>query len=476
MPQITDVILKAKTAENAGERLSDGGNLYGNVRTDRKGNIVVGFEYRFRSPVTGKTRAIGCGIWPAVSLKAIRLTRDKHRLAVDQGSDPLDAKKADKLAMQAAQAEAIQAEQLRLERVAELGARLNVRNLFDKWEKTELASRKDKGAEVRRMFEKDVFPIIGEMAAEDVRKGHVMALVDKVKERGVSRMARVIFSHVRQMMRFAVDRDLIESDPTAAIRKEKAVGKDAERDRVLAESEIKQLAKALPDSGVPKQTALAVSLMLSTLCRVGELIKAKWSDIDLENNQWRIPADVAKNEKEHIVFLSQFAANKFNELKALNLSDVWAYPSREGQPRKTTKARHDQVTSDLTDEKKPTHLNEKAITKQLRDRQRTEPLKGRAKGEKMNALLLPGGQWTSHDLRRTGATMMGELGVDGDTIERCLNHKEQNKMKRTYQRQRNEQAMIDAWNVLGTRLALLMNAGADNVVTIESVTRAKTAA
>ena len=58
---------------------------------------------------------------------------------------------------------------------------------------------------------------------------------------------------------------------------------------------------------------------------------------------------------------------------------------------------------------------------------------------------------------------MGELGVPGDTIERCLNHKEQNKMKRTYQRQKNEQAMSEAWCVLGKRLDLLTS-GADNVV------------
>ncbi len=452
MAQITDILLKAKTAADIGERLSDGGNLYGSIRTDRKGAIVVGFEYRYRSPVTGKTRAIGCGIWPASSLKAIRLERDKYRLAVDGGADPLEAKKADKLAAQAAQAEAIQAEQRRLEHVAELGARMKVRDLFDKWEKTELIDRKDKGAEVRRMFEKDVFPTIGDMAAEDVRKGHVMAMVDKVKERGVSRMARVIFSLVRQMMRFAVDRDLIESDPTAAIRKEKAVGKDAERDRVLSEAEIKQLSKALP-ACVPNQIALAVWLMASTLCRVGELSKAKWADIDLENQRWRIPADVAKNEKEHIVALSAFAVEKFTELKALKLSTVWAYPSRDGKK----------------------HLDEKTITKQLRDRQRSEPMKGRAKGDKIGALLLPGGQWTSHDLRRTGATLMGELGVDGDTIERCLNHTEQNRIKRTYQRQRNEQAMIEAWQLLGTRLAVL-TADADNVVTMESAAKKKTAA
>lgn len=469
MAQITDIALKALNASSIGQRLADGGNLYGNVRTDRKGAIVVGFDYRYRSPVTGKIRTIGCGIWPASSLKAIRLERDKHRLAVDGGADPLEEKRAGKLAAQAAQAEAIQAEQRRLEHVAEMGARLKVRDLFDKWEKTELRTRKDKGAEVRRMFEKDVFPAIGDMAAEDVRKGHAMAVVDKVKERGVDRMARVIFSHVRQMMRFAVDRDLIESDPTAAIRKEKAVGKDSERDRVLSEAEIKQLAKALPGA-VTDQIGLAVWLMLSTMARVGELSKAKWADIDLENNRWRIPSDVAKNEREHTIFLSAFAANKFTELKALKLSDTWAFPSREGQPRKKAKPKTDAPA------KEPTHLGSKTITKQLRDRQRSEPMKGRAKGDKIGALLLSGGQWTSHDLRRSGATLMGELGVDGDTIERCLNHIEQNRIKRTYQRQRNEQSMLEAWELLGTRLALLTNLSADNVVTIESATREKTAA
>ncbi len=103
-------------------------------------------------------------------------------------------------------------------------------------------------------------------------------------------------------------------------------------------------------------------------------------------------------------------------------------------------------------------------------------MKGRAKGDKIGALLLPGGQWTSHDLRRSGATLMGELGVDGDTIERCLNHIEQNRIKRTYQRQSNAQAMLEAWELLGTRLELLTNLSADNVVTIESATREKTAA
>ncbi len=61
---------------------------------------------------------------------------------------------------------------------------------------------------------------------------------------------------------------------------------------------------------------------------------------------------------------------------------------------------------------------------------------------------------------------MGELGVAGETIERCLNHVEQNRLKRTYQRQRNEQAMADAWQLLGDRLEILVN-NIENVVTMK---------
>lgn len=448
---LTELDLKAKTAADAGVRVFDNGGLRGAVRIDRKGRTVVAFEYRFRSPSTGKNRAIACGIWPDATLKAIRKQRDEYRVAVDGGVDPLETKKAEKLAAQADQAEAINKEQERLNQIAAAQARITVSELFKRWEKTELVDRKDKGADVRRMFEKDVFPTLGEMAAEDVRKGHVMAVVDKVKERGVPRMARVIFSLIRQMMRFAVDRDLLESDPTAAIRKEKAVGKDDERDRVLSEDEIRQLATKLPTAGLTKSVEAAVWIMLATLCRVGELSKSKWADLDLEGRKWRIPAEVAKNKKEHWITLSNFAAGQFETLKKIQTSASYVFPSRDGEK----------------------HLDEKTITKQLRDRQRTEKLKGRAKPTCV--LLLPGGQWTSHDLRRTGATLMGELGVAGETIERCLNHIEQNRIKRTYQRQRNEQAMAEAWKLLGERVALLVS-GDSNVVTMTKKRKSKTAA
>jgi integrase len=180
--------------------------------------------------------------------------------------------------------------------------------------------------------------------------------------------------------------------------------------------------------------------MLSTCCRVGELSKAKWEHIDFDQKTWRIPADNAKNAKEHIIFLSNFTLSKFQELHDITGNSLWCYPSE----------RHDD------------HICLKSISKQIRDRQRLTAMSNRTK--QTGILLLSGGEWTAHDLRRTGATLMGELGIIPEVIERCLNHVEQNRMKRIYQRHELKNEKIEAWRRLGERIALLTRSDADNVI------------
>lgn len=65
------------------------------------------------------------------------------------------------------------------------------------------------------MFNKDVLPLLGCIPIDEVKKGHITEVTDALLARGVNRMAKMIFSLMRQMFRFAVDRDLIDHDPTA---------------------------------------------------------------------------------------------------------------------------------------------------------------------------------------------------------------------------------------------------------------------
>ena len=124
-------------------------------------------------------------------------------------------------------------------------------------------------------------------------------------------------------------------------------------------------------------------------------------------------------------------------LSDLSLSKIWSFPNR-------------------TD---TSHVYLKSITKQIGDRQSINILSNRSKNNK--SLILSGGKWTPHDLRRTAATMMGDLEVNSDVIEKCLNHTEENKMKRTYQKQKLEDQKLNAWRLLGDKMHFLYDKSAN---------------
>ena len=184
----------------------------------------------------------------------------------------------------------------------ELEARVTVSDLFDKWLKVQISKRKDAGVEVTRIFNKDVLPVIGHLYLADINKGHITSVTDAQLERGTNRLPRMTFTLIRQLFRFALERDLIPADPTANIRKSGIGKKEVERDRVLSEDEIRDLYRRLPDADLITQTEMAVWLALSTCCRIGELLRARWEHVDLDKGTWLIPAGNSKNGKPHTIY------------------------------------------------------------------------------------------------------------------------------------------------------------------------------
>jgi integrase len=424
---LTDREFRSLKATNVEQSINDGGGLYVRIRPQDKGGAK---SFRFRYRIDDKQRWVTL---KATSLAEARKERDEFRKQVKKGIDPTLEKKLE----QERQRQAQLAEHAELTRQQAL---ITVCDLFERWAATDLQNRKDSGKEIRRMFKKDVLPIIGQLAVADVRKGHITEITDALLLRGVNRMAKLILSLVRQMFRFAVDRDIIEFDPTASIRKAKIGGKPVERDRVLSEDEIRALHRQLPNAHMIPSTECAIWIMLSTCCRVGELSKAKWEHIDFTAKTWLIPDDHSKNGKPHMIYLSDFAMGQFKRLTEFRESDIWLFMDRT----------------------KTTYVCDKSISKQINDRQTDRDLSNRSKHK--DVLKLSGGKWTPHDLRRTGATIMGNLGVLPDVIEKCLNHTEQNKMKRVYQRQELKAEQAEAWRKLGERLELLVKDDLDNVV------------
>jgi integrase len=424
MNRLTDLKIRNFSAPTE-QMLSDGFGLYLKVRPN---STIKAWIYRFTQ--NRKTQKMQIGTYPHVGLAEARALARELDKEHKSGLNPVIERNRKK-------------EEVRLEAVEE-ASKKTVQEVFNLWAKIDLATHKDGGASVYRIFKKDVLPAIGSLRIEDVTKGHVIAVIDSVLARGARRMAKVTFSLLRQMFRFAVDRDILTIDPTQSLRKAKIGGKDTERDRVLSDAEIQHLAHALPSSSLREPYQLALWIMLSTLCRIGELTRARWSDVDITRGTWRIPKENSKNGRSHVIRLSPFARDLFCRLKLLQAESQssqtneseWIYPARNG-----TKPIHGQV-----------------ITKQISDRQKpTSRLAKRAAGATSESLILPDGKWGPHDLRRSGATIMVAQGVLPAVVERCLNHTEERKLIRIYQHYGYQNEMQSAWERLGSQLSRLTN-------------------
>jgi integrase len=342
--------------------------------------------------------------------------------------------------------------------------------MFDAWLKDGVR-RKDGNAELQRSFRANVLPKLGRRLVKDITEGDLQRVLRAMVERGVNRAAVVLRNDLMQMFVWAEKRQpwrklLVDGNPMSLIEIEKIVAPSFDlnkaRDRILSEVEIQELQdifsrmhseyEAAPNKRVASQpvertTQIAVWIMLSTMCRVGEMSMARWEHVDLNTAEWRIPRENVKgNVAELKVYLSGFAVEKFRQLHSLTGHSEWCFPARN----------------------KAGHICVKSISKQIGDRQTRfkkandgtlrKPLAHRKNDDTLVLAEGKYGAWTPHDLRRTGATMMQALGVSPDVIDRCQNHVlAGSKVRRAYQHHDYRDEKRHAWRVLGERLSLLLD-------------------
>ena len=146
--------------------------------------------------------------------------------------------------------------------------RLTVKQVFDRWAATDLAphiggdgkriGRKDGGQYVREQFDRRVFGPLDDIAIMDVRKADILGILDAVKAEGKLRTANMLLADLKQMFRFAAEREIIEHSPIELISKRKVGGKDIKRDRVLSSDELAALVKQLPTANLSRRTVLGL--------------------------------------------------------------------------------------------------------------------------------------------------------------------------------------------------------------------------
>lgn len=438
--KLTAKELENLTPADAGKKLSDGDGLHGLVRVSKGGIISVLFRWRFRHG--GKYHDYTCGTWKkGVSLPCIRKERDAAEAVLTTGRNPNDERKLIKERGAADQ----KAELARLE--AQKAALRTLESALLEWYGSkEITSRKDSGDYLKRAVTKDILPKLKNVPVSDITKTMIADILHDVAKRAPI-MANRLHAALNQFFRYCCDeREWIPKNPLDGTKRAKIGGKEESRERTLCDPidpdkhELKELRDAMEIAKLKDTTTATLWIMLGTACRIGEITQARWADINLDAGTWTIPAENSKNGKPHTINLSDFVLTHFKSLHEISgVQSTWVLPASRGEGAVCVKS----------------------ISKQVGDRQRDTAMQGRSKA--VGTLRLSGGHWTPHDLRRTAATIMGHCGVLSEIIERCLNHVEGSKLKKTYQRQEPRQQMREAWNLLGQRLGTLL---ADSNVTV----------
>jgi len=264
-----------------------------------------------------------------------------------------------------------------------------VPQLAEDFYNSQIAPRYRRPEQLWRYLERDLAEISGKRVV-DITRAH-LAQILRSKTRDGPVAANRLLAIIRRMFRYAVKTGVIDVDPSSVLDRSVAGGSESPRERVLTDDEIRALWKATePGSGTPKgpQHSHGPLLRFVLICgqRIAETQAAKWTDIDETERIWRIPKEHTKSRRAHWVALPDLA---LEVLKSLPHDGDDVFP-------------------------KKTATGAQAWLRRWCNREKIEP-------------------FTPHDLRRTVATRMNDLGVRLQVVEKHLNHK-LDKLLETYNR------------------------------------------
>jgi integrase len=282
--------------------------------------------------------------------------------------------------------------------VKRLGSR-SVSDLVDRWFKDCIQPDYRRPHHVEGYLRRAVTPILGEVPLRKVAREDVVDMLAEYRKRGTvgaNNLRRI----VRQMFAYGVELGWIDTNPADGISARVCGPESAPGERVLNDSEIRQVW----DIEGPHRDLLR--LLLLTGLRISEAQRATWAHLDGE--RLHIPAEHSKNARAHWVHLPALAfevIGKRGKASELILREV-------------------SVTA------------AQSWVKRYCAREGMQP-------------------WTPHDLRRTYATRINGLKIAPHVAERCLNHTLQGVMA-VYNRAEYDGERIEAAEVWAAELARIL--------------------
>jgi integrase len=170
-----------------------------------------------------------------------------------------------------------------------------------------------------------VWPEIGSKPLSAVRPADVLEIIEA--RRATPKTAEGVRQHIQQIYNYAIQKLLVEVNPALPLRGVIEVPA-AEHHRHLTEPELGAFWRSVAKQGAHFVTIAATRMLMYTMCRKSEVLRARWREFDLERAQWDIPAERMKMKAPHRVYLSRQALELLGLLKAFGSEpQAYVFPS-----------------------------------------------------------------------------------------------------------------------------------------------------
>jgi len=369
-PLTNTEVKQAKPREKV-YKLSDGKGLQ--LRVKPNGNKSWLLDYV--KPHTAKRSSIGFGGYPEVSLADARKLRDSARQALAKGIDPKEHKDEIK----------------RVQKEKHANTFFHVATNWFEIKKTEI--KPDTAKDLWRSLEIHLFPALSKYPISKITAPIVIDELKPIAAKGTLETVKRLSQRLNEIMTYAVNTGLIHANPLTGIRS--AFKKPSKKNMpTLTPDELPEFLKTLSYASIKLVTRCLIEWQLHTMVRPSEAAGAKWSEIDLENKLWIIPAERMKKAREHIVPLTEQSLEILQRLQPISGHREYVFPADRDPKR---------------------HANESTANAAIK------------RMGYHNKLV-------AHGMRALASTTLNEQGFDGDVIEAALAHVDKNEVRRAYNR------------------------------------------
>lgn len=295
---MADSVLKTLEPEEKPYRERDSNGLYLEVKPTGTKSWLLRYKR-----TDGKWAWQGLGGFPAVSGKVARAQAEALLGKASEGEDIWVYK------------EAVQ-------------PKVTFREVGEEWYTHKVNAGRAVGTtrQMRIYLDKDVFPVIGDKPLDEVTRADCAKIQSNMEARGAHVLAGKVSGWIKQIYHRAIGQGKCEVNPASQLSQIAEAGPGREHYPHLLEPELPAFLRALRQSQARAASLVMVRLVLRNGCRPGVARFAEWSEFDLENGNWSIPAAKMKMRRDFVMPLPNQTLKELRDLKEITGRGRYVFP------------------------------------------------------------------------------------------------------------------------------------------------------